>query len=238
MANPSNETSKIAAALHAIMSQVSYVQKTGKNAFHGYKYAGEADLLAVLRPAMIEHGLMLFPSVENVSPPDDNGNVMVMMTYTLVHKDGEVWPEKLHAAGMGNDRAKNGTIGDKGVYKAITGANKYMLFKLFQIETGDDPEVVSDHDKASDEAPQAPEPPKTLVKDQREIWAAMRDELDACSTLEELGLLWASPAFKTEFKKLKPDWAQQITDHKDERKAELSGPAKPRVPPNFEGMPA
>lgn len=226
------ENTKITTALHAIMSQVSYVQKTGKNAFHGYKYAGEADLLAVLRPAMIEHGLMLFPSVENVSPPDDNGNVMVMMSYTLVHKDGEVWPEKLHAAGMGNDRAKNGTIGDKGVYKAITGANKYLLFKLFQIETGDDPEVVSDHDKTSEAAP--PEPPKTLVKDQREIWTAMREELDACATLEELGMLWGSPAFKAEFKKLKPDWAQQITDHKDARKADLSMPPRARVAPNFD----
>jgi hypothetical protein len=228
------ENTKITTALHAIMSQVSYVQKTGKNAFHGYKYAGEADLLAVLRPAMIEHGLMLFPSVENVSPPDDNGNVMVMMSYTLVHKDGEVWPEKLHAAGMGNDRAKNGTIGDKGVYKAITGANKYLLFKLFQIETGDDPEVVSDHDKTS-EAPQA-EAPKTLVKDQRAIWADMRDEIDACTTLEELGMLWGSPAFKAEFKKLKPDWAQQITEHKDARKADLSMPPRARVAPAFDNL--
>ena len=42
------------------------------------------------------------------------------------------------AAGCGGDRNKNG-VGDKGLYKALTGANKYMLFKLFQIETGNDP---------------------------------------------------------------------------------------------------
>jgi hypothetical protein len=134
------------------MSKVAYVQKTGKNAFHGYKYAGEADLLAVLRPAMVEAGLMLLPSVKSVSHADEHGNVAVMMEYTLIHKDGEVWPEKIGAAGMGNDRAKNGSVGDKGVYKAITGANKYVLFKLFQIETGDDPEHDSDHDRTS-EAP-------------------------------------------------------------------------------------
>lgn len=229
-------TSKIATALHAVMSQVSYVQKTGKNSFHGYSYAGEADLLAVLRPAMIEHGLMLFPSVDNVSPPDANGNVMVMMTYTLVHKDGEVWPEKLQAAGMGNDRAKNGTIGDKGVYKAITGANKYMLFKLFQIETGDDPEVVSAHDKASDEPAPVPTLPKAKARD---MYTELQAEIDACGSLEQLATLWTSKAFQDEFKKQPVDWQDHLTERKDQLKAELSAaPAKPRVAPNFEGMPA
>ena len=130
---------KIATALHAVMSKVSYVQKQNKNDFHGYSYASEADLLEKLRPAMIEEGLMLIPSVQAVSDIDANGNTMVFMEYTLIHKDGEVWPEKIKAAGAGNDRNKNG-VGDKGLYKALTGANKYLLFKLFQIETGDDPE--------------------------------------------------------------------------------------------------
>lgn len=132
-------SAKIAAALHEVMSKVAYVQKTGKNAFHGYKYAGEADLLDKLRPAMIEAGLLLLPSGQSVTPVDEHGNVTVSIAYTLAHKDGDVWPHPLVAFGAGNDRNKNG-VGDKGVYKAITGANKYLLFKLFQIETGDDPD--------------------------------------------------------------------------------------------------
>lgn len=135
-------SAKIAAALHQVMTKVSYVQKTGKNTFHGYKYAGEADLLDKLRPAMIEAGLMLIPSQREASNPDAHGNVNVQIEYTLIHKDGDVWPEKIAAFGCGNDMSpKTGRIGDKGLYKAITGANKYLLFKLFQIETGDDPEV-------------------------------------------------------------------------------------------------
>jgi hypothetical protein len=135
-------TAKIAAALHAVMEEVSYVQKTGKNTFHNYKYAGEADLLEKLRPAMLKHGLLLLPSVRAVTC-DDHANYTVLMDYTLVHKDGDVWPVTIGAAGCGSDKSKTGTVGDKGVYKAITGANKYLLFKLFQIETGDDPEVTS-----------------------------------------------------------------------------------------------
>lgn len=143
-------TAKIATALHSVMQACGYVQKTGKNQFHGYKYAGEGDLLDKLRPAMVEHGLLLLPSGKTISGPDEHGNVTVEVEYTLAHSSGEIWPEKLIAFGCGNDRAKNGSVGDKGVYKALTGANKYLLFKLFQIETGDDPER---DDGANDSAP-------------------------------------------------------------------------------------
>ena len=40
-------------ALHAVMSEVGYVQKRDKNEFHKYRYAGEAALLEKLRPAMV-----------------------------------------------------------------------------------------------------------------------------------------------------------------------------------------
>ena len=137
-------STKIAAALHQVMSAVGYVQKTGRNDFHKYNYAGEADLLEKLRPAMLEAGLILIPSVQDVSPVDEYGNTHVRVAYTLLHKDGDVWPHQIIAAGCGNDKSKNGGVGDKGVYKAITGANKYLLFKLFQIETGDEPEATRD----------------------------------------------------------------------------------------------
>jgi len=122
-------------AMNAVMNEVDYVQKKGENDFHGYKYATEADVLDRLRPAMVKHGLVLIPSVQQVSSVDAHGNTTVSIHYTLAHISGAVWPTPVIAAGCGNDRNKNG-VGDKGLYKAITGANKYMLFKLFQIETG------------------------------------------------------------------------------------------------------
>lgn len=127
-------------ALNQVMAEAGYVQKNSENKFHGYKYASEADLLETLRPAMIKYGLVLIPSVNNASAIDEHGNTLVSVEYTLAHISGEIWPNKITAVGCGNDRARNGTVGDKGIYKAITGANKYLLFKLFQIETGDDPE--------------------------------------------------------------------------------------------------
>lgn len=126
-------------AMNAVMQEVGYVQKTGNNDFHGYRYATEADILERLRPAMVKHGLVLIPSVQQVSSIDQHGNTTVSVHYTLAHVSGAVWPQPIVAAGCGGDRSKSG-IGDKGLYKALTGANKYMLFKLFQIETGNDPE--------------------------------------------------------------------------------------------------
>jgi len=127
--------------MNRVMTDVGYVQKKDENKFQKYKYAGEGALLAALRPAMVRHGLVLFPSVENVSPIDEYGNTTVTIEYTLTHAPtGAVWPKPLRAVGVGNDRNSKGGVGDKGLYKAITGANKYMLFKLFQLETGDDAE--------------------------------------------------------------------------------------------------
>ena len=146
-------SAKIAAALHQVMTKVAYIQKTGKNEFHGYRYAGEADLLDKLRPAMIEAGLLLLPSAQIVNA-DEHGNTYVSLEYTLAHKDGDIWPHTIKSVGCGNDMAKNGKIGDKGVYKAVTGANKYLLFKLFQIETGDDPEnEAANHDEPAPAKP-------------------------------------------------------------------------------------
>lgn len=141
----------IVRALNAVMQEVDYVQKKGENDFHGYKYATEADVLDRLRPAMVKHGLVLIPSVQQVSTIDQFGNTVVSIHYTLAHISGAVWPHPVIAAGCGNDRNKNG-VGDKGLYKAITGANKYMLFKLFQIETGNAEPEDSEGDKQREAA--------------------------------------------------------------------------------------
>jgi len=149
----------IITALNKIMDEAKYVQKNAENKFHNYKYASESALLETLRPAMIKNGLVLIPSVNNASAIDEHGNTLVSVEYTLAHVSGEIWPDKITAVGCGNDRARNGTVGDKGVYKAITGANKYILFKLFQIETGDDPEKDEAAAPAAQEKAESATPP-------------------------------------------------------------------------------
>lgn len=182
---------QITAALHEVMSKVGYVQKKGRNEFHRYNYAGEGNLLEVLRPAMVDAGLLLIPNMKSLSPIDEYGNCNVIIEYTLAHKSGAVWPEKLTFFGTGNDKNSKGGVGDKGTYKAATGANKYLLFKLFQIETGDDPE--KDETETPAPAPKAANEPvwggplgkvqlKTAVR-------AFDTALHAAKTAEEVDAL-------------------------------------------------
>lgn len=182
-------SAKIATALHNVMAKVTYVQKGSENKFHGYKYVSEGDLLEKLRPALIEEGLILIPSVEMVRPMDEHGNTVVDMRYEIVHKDGDFWPHLIRISGCGNDRAKNGSVGDKGIYKAITGANKYFLFKLFQIETGDDPE--------RDTAPVAQEAPQVThahwpdyTKDLYSYMKIFQTAIELCRTVKEVQDFW------------------------------------------------
>lgn len=214
---------KIATALHAVMEKCSYVQKKQRNTFHNYTYAGEADLLEVLRPAMIEAGLMLLPSCVERSDVDPHGNTHVSVEYTLVHKDGDVWPDKIRAFGTGNDRAKNGSVGDKGTYKAITGANKYLLFKLFQIETGDDPEVLNPGvDNLVEPAPaKQPEQPragaKSIPPKDSPEYAFQWLENAARGGIKTLADAW--PTIAHDYKSA--PFIAELTARKDELKIEL-----------------
>jgi hypothetical protein len=186
--------SALLTAVNAVMQDVGYVQKDKRNEFHKYRYAGEESLLVVLRPALVKHGLVLIPSLEGEPHIDDNGNTHLVVSYTLTHVSGEVWPEKIRVPGSGNDRAKNGNVGDKGTYKALTGANKYLLFKLFQMATGDDPEVESAHD--NDEVTptkterKAPSPKPTGTKNAAD---ELINEITACLSVVEL-TAWGTAA--------------------------------------------
>jgi hypothetical protein len=180
-----------------VMKKVGYVQKDGKNEFHGYKYASEANLIAALRPALIDAGLVLIPSVTSVTQ-DEYGNTHVMMNFTLMDDEGYTFT--FSGAGSGNDRNKNG-VGDKGIYKAITGATKYALMKTFLLETGDDPEVVSDHDRGTVSQPETkpkPEKPKGLNEDQKLLIKALKEFAGNMTNEKELKELWGENLPKIE----------------------------------------
>jgi hypothetical protein len=177
-----------------VMRDVGYVQKAGHNDFQNYKYATEADAIAALRPAMIKHGLCMIPSVESVEQ-DEWGNTNVLMHYRILDEEGNFL--SFRAAGSGNDKNSKG-VGDKGIYKALTGASKYALLKTFMMETGDDPEVPSQQEKES--KPEPKQEPKPEVKqivdesdlsDAREAFVMMIKECaETCTTQEELQELW------------------------------------------------
>lgn len=156
MMSMANQTAAVAAKVQEIMKQVAYAQKDGYNDFNKYHYVSEASLMKQVRQAMIEVGLIAFPSyhVTNVQVIESGKGFRNLTTveasYRLValDEDGHYLGEAYTTTvGQGMD------TGDKAIYKAITGANKYLFLKLLLLETGDDPEATTDDGKPTNRKP-------------------------------------------------------------------------------------
>lgn len=119
---------------------IKHVAKNGRNNFQGYDYATEADVLDQVKTVANENGLVITTSAYSeigIYPPDPKGKSTRWAKVTLTYKvtDAETG-ETLEGSfdGYAEDS------GDKAIYKATTGANKYFLMKFFGVPTGDDPE--------------------------------------------------------------------------------------------------
>ena len=133
--------------LYEVMKEIDYIQKDKAVSGGGtnYKYVSEAAIKQKVHAALINHRVMFFPynsEVEGhkqIDSKDKYGNDKTthLMTLKLYYRfvdidSGEIVEGALH--GMGSD----GT--EKGIYKAITGALKYIFSGTFLFPTGDDPE--------------------------------------------------------------------------------------------------
>lgn len=137
------ESTNIYKKISQVMSQVNRVPKNGYNSFHKYNYATESDLTESIRPILIECGLAFFTTV--LEQNREGEFTKVKMEFTLVDIDtGEML--KSTYWGEGQDK------GDKGLYKAYTGATKYFLMKTFLIPTGDDPEADTTVDERNEKS--------------------------------------------------------------------------------------
>ena len=127
-------------AIVAIMNQVGYVQKM-KAANLTYTFAGEAALIAAIRPWMVHYGVYVrvteVTEFAQLQYETANGkpmlNTTLRVTMRFTHAPSGSFID-VDARGEGSDS------GDKSSNKALTGAYKYALRQTFCIETGDDPD--------------------------------------------------------------------------------------------------
>lgn len=130
-----NVSSKLLEVVNAISGKVN---KSGYNSFQKYKYVTEGDLIDAVREELVKKGLMVLTSVaQSQELPTMEGSdqrvTQVVLKHTIIDTtSGEQLD--VYSAGQGADKL------DKGVYKAITGANKYFLLKTFLLSGDDDPE--------------------------------------------------------------------------------------------------
>lgn len=135
--------------LHAIMSEVERIEKDKTNEFHRYKYASEQAIKEAIHPLLVKHKVLFTTNVTNarrevyVTAKGARGAITdIDLAYTFHDvESGEALTGTFQ--GTGDDGA------DKGTYKAITGAIKYILTSTFLIPTGDDPEVETSNDKVT-----------------------------------------------------------------------------------------
>lgn len=137
-------------AINKVMDEVGYVKKS-KAANLNYSFAGEAALIAALRPAMVENGIYMSVSkVHNITRENYTTakgtamvNTVIHATVKFTHTSGE--SIEVDAVGEGSDS------GDKSANKAMTGLYKYALRQTFCIETGDDPDKYASEERADPE---------------------------------------------------------------------------------------
>lgn len=151
-----------------VMTEVKYIQKKGFNKFHKYNYATEADVNEKVREELAKVNVIMIPNMvshDTREHTNRNGNVEYIVTVNMEFRfiDGDSGEEiTFNMSGSGQD------AGDKGIFKAIAGAQKYALMKAFMIPTGDDPEADSgvderNHDNKQQQKPVQKESKKHLV---------------------------------------------------------------------------
>lgn len=170
----------LATKMLAVMSEVSHVAKNGRNKDQNYAYATEADVVAEIRDAMQKYKLGVFFSATvasdyNCEITTKSGSRMrvirVNLKVTWVDTEtGYSRTEFFDGEGM--------DTGDKAVYKAITGAEKYALLKTFLIPTGDDPEKDEREEKS-----------KSTMDYSKQVDDSMK-HMGACKSVAELDAYW------------------------------------------------
>ena len=141
--NTSTNHAKLAKKMAEVIKKSGKVKKEGHNDYQNYSYATHADIVEELRKTIAEEGIFILPHPQEFS---------LDQTLTTIHMDFEIIDTEtgygitVNWIGQGMDK------GDKGIYKAYTGALKYFLLDTFMISTGDDPEKESPENKPGNPA--------------------------------------------------------------------------------------
>ena len=138
--DPALLIAKMARKKNKVIELVGSIAKTGYNEYSGYNYVEEAEVVRVIRSALLKAGLSFNVSTSEILPPNTINtelgefyNYTIKMIFTLVDTETGYF-ESCPWLGMGSDQ------GDKAVYKAYTSGVKYFLLKNFLLPTDDDVE--------------------------------------------------------------------------------------------------
>lgn len=124
-----------------VISEISGVDEKGFNTYQKYNYKRQEDVINAIKPWLIKYRLLITSEVieeETIIMEGKGIFCKVTMEFTIIDLDtGDQVIKKYKGHGIDN--------GDKSIYKAMTGAEKYFYMKNFLIGTpNDDPEYSGD----------------------------------------------------------------------------------------------
>ena len=113
----------------------------GWNDHFKYNFVPHGDVVDLIRGLCAKFGVVVLqrPVVESFhrEPASEKQHLTrILFEYTVINADSPEERFALNIWGEGVDSL------DKGTYKASTGADKYLWFRLLHIPTGDDPDAV------------------------------------------------------------------------------------------------
>lgn len=120
---------------HAVMQQVSYVQKERKQGMK-YSIVTHDAVTALVRPLFVEYGIV--SAITEIDYRQDGNRTEAKLTVEFVNIDDPADKITVQCIGFGVDGQ------DKGPGKAVSYAYKYALLKTLGLETGDDPDKTQD----------------------------------------------------------------------------------------------
>ena len=149
-------------AMHAVMSEVGVIGKDRTNPQQGYKFRGIDDVLAVIQPIFIKHGIFVVPKVlkaeREVLPTKSGGSmasVRLLVEHTFFAADGS----RVYATTFGEAMDS----GDKASNKAMSAALKYALIESFSIPTYESDRDTEEQSPEMAPRTQSGKPPSTAA---------------------------------------------------------------------------
>jgi hypothetical protein len=164
--------------LIAVRKAVPYLEKVGSmdGGQQKFKYNPSSQVLGSVREALNEHGLMLIPSVTQARVVESYKGSQTMtelhMTYRIVNAEKPEEAIEIGWYGQGCDS------GEKGVGKALTYGEKFLLLKLLNIPTDkDDPDRFDDKYYSTPAKAEEPAPRSTPAPAMKNVSRASVDAL-------------------------------------------------------------
>jgi hypothetical protein len=127
-----------------IMSELHYIQKQEKTVNGQYRFVSHDQVVAKVQRMLVKYRVTTVASVPDIVQDGNCTRVKINVSFVNADSPGDNFTVQFPGYGIdGGGTSKDGRqipVGDKGPGKAISYAYKYALLKLFNLETGEDPD--------------------------------------------------------------------------------------------------